>query len=172
VESKVHSALRPPMAYCASLGWLWWWRNRWNDWQGKPKYSEKTCPVPLCPPQTPHAALTRAQAAAVGSQRLTAWATARPIYFIYFSSYVFRYRPIHFLIHLLQFSSHHHAHMSQFYRALLDSCFATRIRAPVLFGLRESRGVLVRHWYHVPPGVTCFPLILPLFGCISMIKYT
>jgi hypothetical protein len=25
-------------------GWLWWWRNRWNDWQGKPKYSEKTCP--------------------------------------------------------------------------------------------------------------------------------
>jgi hypothetical protein len=40
----VHSALRPPMAYCASPGWLWWWRNRWNDWQGKPKYSEKTCP--------------------------------------------------------------------------------------------------------------------------------
>jgi hypothetical protein len=43
VESKVHSALRPPMAYCASPGWLWWWRNWWNDWQGKPKYSEKTC---------------------------------------------------------------------------------------------------------------------------------
>jgi hypothetical protein len=39
-----HSALRPPMAYCASPGWLWWWRNWWNDWQGKPKYSEKTCP--------------------------------------------------------------------------------------------------------------------------------
>jgi hypothetical protein len=44
VESKVHSALRSPMAYCASPGWLWWWRNWWNDWQGKPKYSEKTCP--------------------------------------------------------------------------------------------------------------------------------
>jgi hypothetical protein len=45
VVSKVHSALRPPMAYCASPGWLWWWwRNLWNDWQGKPKYSEKTCP--------------------------------------------------------------------------------------------------------------------------------
>jgi hypothetical protein len=41
---KVHSTLRPPMAYCASPGWLWWWRNRWNDLQGKPKYSEKTCP--------------------------------------------------------------------------------------------------------------------------------
>jgi hypothetical protein len=44
VESKVHSALRPPMSYCASPGWLWWWRNRWNDWQGKLKYSDKTCP--------------------------------------------------------------------------------------------------------------------------------
>jgi hypothetical protein len=36
-------------------------------------------PVPLCPPQTPHAARARTRAAAVGSQRLTAWATARPI---------------------------------------------------------------------------------------------
>jgi hypothetical protein len=33
------------MAYCTCPGWLWWWRNWWNkDWQGKPKYSEKTCP--------------------------------------------------------------------------------------------------------------------------------
>jgi hypothetical protein len=31
-----------------------------------------TAPVPLCPPQTPHAARMRTQAAAVGSQRLTA----------------------------------------------------------------------------------------------------
>jgi hypothetical protein len=77
VESNwVHSALRPPMAYCASPGWLWWCRNRWNDWQGKPKYSEKTCPVTLCAPQTPHAARTRTRAAAVGSQRLTASAAA------------------------------------------------------------------------------------------------
>jgi hypothetical protein len=28
--------------------------------------------VPLCPPQSPHAARTRTRAAAVGSQRLTA----------------------------------------------------------------------------------------------------
>jgi hypothetical protein len=28
--------------------------------------------VPLCPPQTPHAARTRTRAAAVGSHRLTA----------------------------------------------------------------------------------------------------
>jgi hypothetical protein len=33
------------MAYCTCPGWLWWWRNWWNeDGQGKPKYSEKTCP--------------------------------------------------------------------------------------------------------------------------------
>jgi hypothetical protein len=32
----------------------------------------KPAPIPLCPPQTPHAALKRTRAAAVGSQRLTA----------------------------------------------------------------------------------------------------
>jgi hypothetical protein len=38
----------------------------------------KPAPVPLCPPQTPLAARTRTRAVAVGSQRLTASATARP----------------------------------------------------------------------------------------------
>jgi hypothetical protein len=38
----------------------------------------KPAPVPIFPPQTPHAARTRTRAAAVGRQRLTAWATARP----------------------------------------------------------------------------------------------
>jgi hypothetical protein len=32
----------------------------------------KPAPVPLCPPQTPHAARMRIRASAVGSQRLTA----------------------------------------------------------------------------------------------------
>jgi hypothetical protein len=32
----------------------------------------KPAPVPLCPPQIPHAAQTRTQATVVGSQRLTA----------------------------------------------------------------------------------------------------
>jgi hypothetical protein len=33
------------MAYCTCPGWLWWWTIWWNeDWQGKPKYSEETCP--------------------------------------------------------------------------------------------------------------------------------
>jgi hypothetical protein len=25
-------------------GWWWVWSSRWNDWHGKPKYSEQTCP--------------------------------------------------------------------------------------------------------------------------------
>jgi hypothetical protein len=37
----------------------------------------KPSPVPLCPPQTPHAAWTRTRTATVGSQRLITWATAR-----------------------------------------------------------------------------------------------
>jgi hypothetical protein len=35
--------------------------------------------MPFRPPQTPHAGRTRSRAAAVGSQRLTAWAMARPL---------------------------------------------------------------------------------------------
>jgi hypothetical protein len=31
------------LAYCTCSGWLWGWRIWWNEWQGKPKYSEKTC---------------------------------------------------------------------------------------------------------------------------------
>jgi hypothetical protein len=52
----------------------WWlWRNWWNeDWQGKPKYSEKTCFSATLSTTNP------IWAAAVGSQRLTAWAMARP----------------------------------------------------------------------------------------------
>jgi hypothetical protein len=73
----VHSALRPPMTYCASPGWLWWRRNWWNDWQGKPKYSEETFPSAAlsttnlisCPDANPGPRRRR--------QRLTAWATTR-----------------------------------------------------------------------------------------------
>jgi hypothetical protein len=32
------------LAYCTCPGLLWGWRIWWNEWQGKPKYSEKTCP--------------------------------------------------------------------------------------------------------------------------------
>jgi hypothetical protein len=82
VESNwVHSALRPPMAYCASPGRLWSITTTDKlEWLAGENRStrRKPAPVPLCPPQTPHAARTRTRAPAVGRQRLTAWATARP----------------------------------------------------------------------------------------------
>jgi hypothetical protein len=46
--------------------------------KGNRSTRRKPAPLPLCPPQTPHAARTWTQAAAVGSQRLTTWAMARP----------------------------------------------------------------------------------------------
>jgi hypothetical protein len=48
--------------------------------RGNQSTRRKPAPLPLCPPQTPHAGQTRTRAATVGSQRLTAWATARPIH--------------------------------------------------------------------------------------------
>jgi hypothetical protein len=40
--------------------------------RGNRSTRRKPVPVPLCPPQTPHAARTRTRAAKVGSQRVTA----------------------------------------------------------------------------------------------------
>jgi hypothetical protein len=47
--------------------------------RGNRSSRRKPASVPLCPPKTPLAARTRTRAAAVGSQRLTALATARPL---------------------------------------------------------------------------------------------
>jgi hypothetical protein len=52
----------------------------------------KPAPVPLCPPQSPHAARTRTRAAAMGSNRITARAMARPIVAPFM-----RFAPIHSL---------------------------------------------------------------------------
>jgi hypothetical protein len=51
------------------------WSNRWNEnWQGKPKYSEKTCPSATLPTKSPHG-LTRARTRAAkweaGDNRLS-----------------------------------------------------------------------------------------------------
>jgi hypothetical protein len=73
----VHSALRPLLAYCTCPGWLWGWRSWWNEWfwQGKPNYSEKTCPDATLSTTNP---TCQTRAAAVETQRLTASAMARP----------------------------------------------------------------------------------------------
>jgi hypothetical protein len=48
---------------------------------GNPSTRRKPAPAPLCPPQTPFdQTRARTRAAAVGSQRLTAWAMARPLW--------------------------------------------------------------------------------------------
>jgi hypothetical protein len=69
------------LAYCTCPGWLWWWRNWWNDhWQGKAKCSEKTYPnTTLSTTNLTWSDRAWTRAAAVGSQRLNAWATARRI---------------------------------------------------------------------------------------------
>jgi hypothetical protein len=47
--------------------------------RGNRSTRRKPTPAPLCPPQIPHdQTRTRTRAVAVGSQRLTAWAMARP----------------------------------------------------------------------------------------------
>jgi hypothetical protein len=59
--------------------------------RGNRSTRRKLAPVRLCPPQSPHAARTRTRAAAVGSQLLTAWATARPCHNIIYAIYRPRY---------------------------------------------------------------------------------
>jgi hypothetical protein len=56
--------------------WSIWWNE---NWQGKPKYSDKTCPSATLSTTNP-TWLTgdRNRSAALGSRRLTAWAMARP----------------------------------------------------------------------------------------------
>jgi hypothetical protein len=66
-----HSALRPPIGLLCQLRVIMIGR-------GNRSTRRKPAPVPLCPPQIPIAARTQTRAAAVGSQSLTAWATARP----------------------------------------------------------------------------------------------
>jgi hypothetical protein len=46
--------------------------------RGNRSTRRKPAPVSLCPPQNLHAARKRTRAAAVGTQRLVAWTTARP----------------------------------------------------------------------------------------------
>jgi hypothetical protein len=48
--------------------------------RGNRSTRRKPASMSLRPPQTPHSARTRTRTAAVGSQRLTAWATTRPNY--------------------------------------------------------------------------------------------
>jgi hypothetical protein len=70
---------------CVCPGWLWGWRSWRNErfWQGKPKYSEKTCPDTTLSTTIPNCQIReRTRAATAGRQRLTASAMARSFCFI------------------------------------------------------------------------------------------
>jgi hypothetical protein len=67
------------LAYCTCPGWLWSWRIWWIEWQGKPKYSEKTCPgatLSTTNPTWPDPELNPGRRG--GKPGLTASAMARP----------------------------------------------------------------------------------------------
>jgi hypothetical protein len=63
------------LAYVPASDDGWWWLEQWNDWQGKPKYSEETCPSAALSTTNPTWPDLGSNASrAVGSRRLTAWA--------------------------------------------------------------------------------------------------
>jgi hypothetical protein len=75
---KVHATLRPPMAYCVSPGCLWSWRNWWNDWQGKPKCSEETCPSAVLSTTNPTCCPYANPGRHDGKPASNRWAAVRP----------------------------------------------------------------------------------------------
>jgi hypothetical protein len=66
------------LAYCTCTGWMWEWTIPWNEnWQGKQKYSEKTCPsanLSIINPTWPDPGSNPGRR---GRKWLTAWAMAR-----------------------------------------------------------------------------------------------
>jgi hypothetical protein len=71
--NRVHCYLGHVLACCTSPGWWWAWSNPWNAWQGKLKYSGKTCPSAASSTISP---TWRDLGWAVGSLQLTVGATA------------------------------------------------------------------------------------------------
>jgi hypothetical protein len=50
------AATNRPIVQAPDVRWGWLWSNWWNeDWQGKPKYSEKSCPSATLSTTIPHA---------------------------------------------------------------------------------------------------------------------
>jgi hypothetical protein len=56
--------------------------------RGNRSTQRKPAPAPLCPPQIPHdQTRARTRAAAVGNQRLTAWASAQPTLLLHYIAF-------------------------------------------------------------------------------------
>jgi hypothetical protein len=71
---KVHSTLRPLNGLLC--------QPRWNDWQGKPKYSEKTCPSAALSTTSPTCCPYANPGRRGGKPESNRWATARPTFMI------------------------------------------------------------------------------------------
>jgi hypothetical protein len=76
----VHTSLRPLIGLLCQTRVIMMMEKLVEWWlAGETEVLGENLPqMPLCLPHTPHAVQTRTRAATVGSQRLTAWATARP----------------------------------------------------------------------------------------------
>jgi hypothetical protein len=81
--------------------------------RGNRSTRRKPPPAPLCPPQI-LLDQTRVwtRAAAVGSQRLTAWATARPILYTYLGIFTKIHRAVHLQFQSFFFFWHHLIHIN------------------------------------------------------------
>jgi hypothetical protein len=66
-------------------------RGNWSN-------RRKPGPVPLCPPQTPHAARMQTRAATVGSQQLTTWAMAWPRWWPYWVTVTYKLQSANFVL--------------------------------------------------------------------------
>jgi hypothetical protein len=58
-------------------GW-WVWSSRWNEWQGKPEYSQKPCPSAALSTTNPIRLYFGSNPGRRGGSLLTSWVTARP----------------------------------------------------------------------------------------------
>jgi hypothetical protein len=79
--SPLGTAATVGLLYQPQMTWWWLWSNWWNEvGRGSRSTRRKPATALLCPPQIPHdLTRIRTRAAAVGSQRLTAWAMVRPL---------------------------------------------------------------------------------------------
>jgi hypothetical protein len=128
----------------------------------------KPAPVPLCPPQTSYAVQTRTRAAALGSQRLTAWATARSMNKLS--------PPVDFILPSFS-SSHSHALCTHFNRftiaAIWTACFNIKglcilpIDCIYMF-CTIIRMVLLNNWVLFPSNTTIYQLNSFSYYCAQL----
>jgi hypothetical protein len=108
----VHSARRPFILGLLYLPRVIVRTENLVEWIGRGNRSTRRKPAraPLCPPQIPlDQTRARTRAAAVGSQRLTAWAMARPVRLFACWMYAYPALPVMYILHNDNFLTVSHA---------------------------------------------------------------